>query len=231
MTGHYPGILAVVVAIAVSGGVGVVSFAGKSQLQAATDSSTTLDHNETTHLVFMREEEKLARDVYYKLGELYPNSDCFGNIDDSEQRHTTAVRDMLALYGVPDPSTNDNPGVYTGAEYGWYFTEKYQLLTTMGAASELEALKVGALIEELDMYDINLCPKIIVEQDEQIDSPEDCGRLYTDNPNVYDMLGNLVSASENHLRAFVKNIEELQGFGTYEAQYLPQEQVDQILGR
>ena len=100
-----------------------------------SESSQTLDYNEQTHLEFMREEEKLARDVYTVLGSLYPDSPVFGNIDDSEQRHTNAVRDILEKYNVPDPNTNDNVGVYTGTAYGWYFTEKYQALVDMASNS------------------------------------------------------------------------------------------------
>ena len=51
-----------------------------------------LDYNEKIHLFFMREEEKLTRDVYTKPGFMYPDSVIFGNIDDSEQRHATAVK-------------------------------------------------------------------------------------------------------------------------------------------
>ncbi len=79
----------------------------------------------------------------------------FGKIDDSEQQHTDSVRDKLLQYGIKDPSTNDNVGVFTGETYGWYFTEKYNELVARGAMSEFDALYVGAFIEELDMRDIN----------------------------------------------------------------------------
>mgnify|MGYP000430246307 CR=1 FL=1 len=72
------------------------------------------------------------------------------------------MRDKLDQYNVPDPNpgTNDLPsslGVFTGKEWGWYFTEKFEQLTARGKVSELEALYVGALIEELDMKDIAVC--------------------------------------------------------------------------
>ena len=196
-----------------------------------SDSSATLDYNEQTHLVFMREEEKLARDVYITLGTLYPDSTVFGNIDDSEQRHTNAIRDLLLKYGVEDPSTNDNVGMYTCEQYGWYFTEKFTLLTEMAQASEFDAYMVGALIEELDMYDINLCPKVIVETEKKIRSEDDCGRLYTDNPDVERLLSSLLEGSESHLRAYVENIEKITGEASPHDSHLPSEQVDAILGR
>jgi hypothetical protein len=200
-------------------------------LPVDTDSSLTVDFNEQTHLQFMREEEKLARDVYLTLGSLYPDSAVFGNIDDSEQRHTSAVRDMLEKYGIDDPNTNDNIGVYTGAEYGDYFTEKYQQLVASASNSEYDAWLVGALIEELDMYDINLCPKIIVQMDNGIDDESACGKIYTDNSDIHHLYDSLLEGSENHLRAYVQKIEQVSGEGSYRAQYLDQTQVDALLGR
>ena len=37
-----------------------------------TDADTPLDATEASHLIFMREEEKLARDVYLSFAERYP---------------------------------------------------------------------------------------------------------------------------------------------------------------
>ena len=192
---------------------------------------STLDFNEQTHLEFMCEEEKLARDVYITLGSKYPASTVFGNIDDSEERHKCAVEDMLEKYGIPSPSTNDNVGVFTGEAYGWYFTEKYTELVAKGSISELDALYVGAFIEELDMMDINQCPKVIVETDNGINNISECGKIYTNKPDVIRLYDNLLEGSESHLVAYVRNIEKEIGEGNYKAQVLTQEQVDAILGR
>ena len=195
------------------------------------DGKSSLDFNEQTHLEFMCEEEKLARDVYITLGSKYPNSSIFGNIDDSEEMHKCAVADMLEKYGIPNPSTNDNVGVFTGEDYGWYFTEKFTQLVDRGSVSELEALYVGAFIEELDMLDINQCPKVIVETENGIDDVSECGKVYTDKADIQRLYGFLLEGSENHLRAYVENIEQQIGEGNYKAQVLTQELVDEILGR
>ena len=195
------------------------------------DGDSTLDINEQTHLVFMCEEEKLARDVYITLGIKYPDSRIFGYIDDSEERHKCAVADMLVKYDIPNPSTNDNVGVFTGEDYGWYFTGKYNELISRGSISELEALYVGAFIEELDMLDINQCPKVIVETENGIDDESECGKVYTGNADIQRLYGSLLEGSENHLRAYVSNIEKQIGAGNYEAQVLTQDQVDAILSR
>ncbi len=195
-----------------------------------------LDNGETTHLIFMREEEKLARDVYMTLKEQYPTEPVFANIGDgSEQTHTDTVRDMLEKHGIADPNPDanllpDSIGVYTGADYGWYFSEKFELLTSWGAQSVLDALYVGAFIEELDMLDIVGCPKVIVETDNGIGAGE-CGLEYTDEADLQTMYTHLVDGSKSHLRSYVENIENIIGAGNYIAQVLSQEEVDATLGR
>lgn len=206
------------------------AFAGKNTGETS-DSKATLDFNEQAHLEFMCEEEKLARDVYITLGTTHPGASVFGRIDDSEERHKCAVADMLEKYGIPNPSTNDNVGAFTGEAYGWYFTEKYNELVAKGSVSVLDALYVGAFIEELDMLDINQCPKVIVDTDNGINNVSECGKVYTNKSDVLRLYGNLLEGSENHLQAYVRNIEKEIGEGSYVAQVLTQEQVDSILGR
>lgn len=205
---------------------------------AAQRADRTLDEIEATHLTFMRSEEKLARDVYLTLAARYAGetgAEVFTTIaEGSEQTHTDAVRDMLAIYGLedPNPDADDLPasiGVFVDGEYAWYFQEKFQQLTELGSIDLLSALRVGAFIEELDMNDIILCPKVILEMEEQI-TGDVCGLEYTDEKSLQTLYAHLVDGSENHLRAFVKNIEAITG-SAYEAQVLTQEQVDAILGR
>ena len=207
-----------------------------SSTELTTVSLDTLSEDEAAGLIFMREEEKLARDVYLTLGEMYPNEAVFNTIgDNSEQTHTDTVRDALFDYNIddPNPTANDLPdsiGVFTGEDYGWYFTEKFTALVDWGSQSVLDALYVGAFIEELDMIDIIKCPKVIVETDNGIGEDE-CGLLYTDENQLQTMYTHLVEGSENHLRAYVRNIEALIAPDTYVAQILTQEEVDAILGR
>lgn len=205
---------------------------------AAPNQVRTLDEIEATHLTFMRSEEKLARDVYLTLAALYegqPAADVFINIGDgSEQTHTDTVRDMLEAYGLEDPNPDANVlpesiGDFDGGEYGWYFAEKYSALVASSGIDLVSALYVGALIEELDMGDIINCPKVIIEYEDNI-GDEGCGLNYTDEKALKNLYTHLVDGSESHLRAFVKNIEQLTGV-TYQAQILTQEEVDAILGR
>ncbi len=192
-----------------------------------------LDTTEASHLTFMREEEKLARDVYLTLAALYPDQEVFSRIATrAEQTHTDTMRDKLDQFNLPDPNpaTNELPsslGVFTGDEWGWYFMEKFALLTAKGEISELDALYVGAFIEELDMHDIAVCPQVMI--DRGFASP--CGLEYTDETALQTAYSALISGSESHLRAYVGQIEAVIGVGNYVAQYLTQAEVDAILGR
>jgi len=205
----------------------------KKERDVDTDSSTPLDATEASHLTFMREEEKLARDVYLTFADWYPNQQVFDNIaNKSEQTHTDTMRDELELYNLddPNPETNNLPdslGDFTGEEWGWYFDEKFTALTTKGKNSELDALYVGALIEELDMHDIADCPEVMVKAE----YPDPCGLHYTDEIGIINAYSFLIDGSERHLRAFVGQIEAVNGECSYEAQYLSQTDVDAILGR
>jgi hypothetical protein len=107
----------------------------------------------------------------------------------------------------------------------------YISLVEHGKLSKLDALYVGAYIEELDIRDIDLCPDEIISQDNGVDSADDCGRAYTDSPDIKRLLNALLKGSESHLRAYVWNIERYIGAGSYEAQVLKQTQVDTILRR
>lgn len=181
----------------------------------------------------MREEEKLARDVYLTLAQHYPDQAIFNTIATlSEQTHTDVMRDKLSQYNIsdPDPDANNLPdsiGQFYSEEWGWYFLEKFQQLTYKGLSNVLDALYVGAFIEELDMNDIAICPKIMVDNG----YPSQCGLNYTDESALKNSYSSLIDGSKNHLRAFVEQIELITGTGEYKAQYLSQQEVDAILGR
>lgn len=191
--------------------------------------SDTINEQERLHLIFMREEEKLARDVYIKLSIEYPNTSVFGKISVSETRHTSVVKDALERFNIEDPVINDNVGIFSGEEFGEYFTDKFEKLTNQGLSSQLDALYVGAYIEELDMMDIMTCPKVMIEQIDSINSANDCGLVYSKNRVINSLYENLLAGSENHLKAFVSNIERQIGEGAYQAQVLSQEELDKIL--
>ena len=213
-----------------------LSIGAAGQGRADLGNKSMLDAGEETHLIFMRQEEKLARDVYLTFAEWYPHLSVFNTIATiSEQTHTDTMREKLAQFNVPDPEPDADVlpemiGVFTGEPSGTFFNETYRELTKEGSLSELNALYGGAFIEELDMHDIVLCPHIIVEMDNGIGDGE-CGLEYTDETALINSLSSLLDGSESHLRAYVGQIEAVIGVGNYQAQYLSQEEVDAILGR
>lgn len=193
--------------------------------------SIEINEHERLHLIFMREEEKLARDVYITLGIAYPEKTVFGKISSAETYHTTSVSDVLERFNIDDPVKNDNVGVFSGEEFGWYFTEKFEKLTQQGLVSELDAMYVGAFIEELDMKDIKSCPEVMIDTIDSIQNADDCGLVYSNDRVINSLYSNLITGSESHLRAFVKNIEKSIGEGSYQAQVLTQDKVNEILDR
>ena len=60
-----------------------------------SSSSQTLDEHEKLHLVFMRSEEKLARDVYIYLGLMYPELKVFGKIDTGNYQAQVLTAEQL----------------------------------------------------------------------------------------------------------------------------------------
>ena len=153
---------------------------------------------EKDSLVFMREEEKLAHDVYALLDLRWStNTRVFGNIAKSEATHTEAVRQLLLRYSLSDPAATSAAGQFQNATLQGLYTQ----LTAAGAISLIDALKVGAAIEEIDMVDINKA------------------LLSIDNQDIVLVYQNLLKGSRNHLRSFVSNLA-LQGI-TYVPQYMP----------
>ena len=184
--------------------VSIAGNQGKDFDRQSRDADTLLDANEIHNLEYMREEEKLARDVYRTLFGIW-GLPVLDNISESEQVHTTQVEDMLEKYRLPDPVVDDATGVFVDQE----LAVLYDTLIVEGSRSSLKALYVGAAIEEIDMIDLQRA----------IDE--------TDNADIQRLYENLMSGSRNHLRAYVDQIENL-GI-VYEAQYLPQVEVDSIV--
>ncbi len=164
----------------------------------------TLSQEEIDGLLLMREEEKLARDVYQTLYEQW-GLKIFTNIAQSEQTHTEAVRDLLEKYNIADPVTDDTIGVFVNTDMQKLYTD----LVAQGSESEAAALTVGATIEDLDIKDLQ---ELIAK---------------TDNQDIALVYENLTRGSRNHLRAFTRQLT-MRG-ETYEPQYLSVEDYTSIV--
>lgn len=209
-----------------------VQAKGPGLSTGSAEKTAPLGYSEALHLKFMRAEEKLAHDVYLHLSEIYPDNAAFSNITKSETRHIATMAEKLAQYGLDDVNADDPPGVFSEENYGTYFEDKYTFLIEWGEEGLFEALMAGALIEELDMHDIVLCPEIIIGYETGITTENDCGRDYTDNKALVESYNNLLDGSANHLRSFVRQIETLfPEKGVYTPQYLSEDDVNAILNR
>ncbi len=168
-----------VMLFALIAGILAVPDAGSAQAYRKRTVLIPLTATETATLIFMREEEKLARDVYISMYDLW-GAAIFANISVSEQRHMDAVLKMLVKYRVPDPATGNPIGVFKNPD----LQKLYDALMVRGRLSLLAALNVGKTIEETDIRDL------LKALDET---------TKTDLDRVY---GNLLNASYSHLRAF-----------------------------
>ncbi len=139
-----------------------------------------LSSQEVEDLVFNREEEKLARDVYLTLYATW-NHNVFNNIAPSEQIHMDSILGLLNQYGIEDPVPEDTVGVYNNS----ILMDLYTYLVAQGQLSLVDALEVGGYIEEMDILDLL---RFIAN---------------SDHPDVITVYERLMMGSRNHLRAFV----------------------------
>ncbi len=176
-----------------------------AQPEASTLTTDGLTEDEIEGLRYMREEEKLARDVYLTLYETWGQA-IFQNIASSEQQHMDMVLTLLNTYGIEDPAAGNDVGEFTNPE----LQALYDQLVAQGRQSLADALKVGAAIEEIDILDLQ-------------------ARLaQTDRADIQTVYENLMHGSENHLRAFAGTLERQTG-EVYQPQYLSPEAYEAIL--
>ena len=175
-----------------------------NQLNTTNLAVQDLSLDEQNALVYMREEEKLARDVYQTLGQTY-NLQVFKNIANSEQKHMDQVEQLLDKYNLADPIINNGVSQFTNPDLASLYTQ----LIEKGSQSQIEALKVGATIEDLDIKDLT----------------ENLGK--TNNPDIIQVFTNLRSGSYNHLRAFTNNLKKTGD--SYTPQYISQSEYEKIL--
>ncbi|MEI2740303.1 MAG: DUF2202 domain-containing protein [Chitinophagaceae bacterium] len=173
---------------------------------SSAQQTSILNQKEKDAILYMREEEKLARDVYNFLYEKWETNP-FGNIRQSEQVHMDRMKNLIMIYQLEDPviKNNDTPGVFTNTILQKYYDE----LSITGSRSLTDALKVGAKIEELDIADLDKRIKQTSQQD------------------ILSTYSYLKMASENHLRAFVRRLK-VQG-EVYKPTILSKAQFDKII--
>jgi len=163
-----------------------------------------LTEKEINGLILMREEEKLANDVYETLYKKW-NEKIFNNITKSEKVHTAAVWDLLIRYNIEDPIKDHTVWLFTSEK----LQKLYNDLVDKGSVSLIEALKVWMMIEDLDIYDL-----------EELS-------LTTDKKDILLVYSNLIDGSVKHMQAFYKNLNRK--WGSYKNQFISDERYEEII--
>ncbi len=171
---------------AVAAGNGTNDGTGKVNSRVGDAQITPLSDEEISWLTYMREEEKLARDVYIYLYDEY-ESRIFNNIAASEQKHMDAIKTLLDRYGISDPAAGKGMGEFINTD----IQALYVKLTADGSISLEEALKAGIFIEETDIQDLEK------------------GISTTTHKDIRNVYSNLLRGSLNHLDAFQSELAKL----------------------
>jgi hypothetical protein len=175
-------------------------------LQVALDGFAMgqLSEPEMEAILYLREVEKLARDVLLTFGE-QQGAEVFRRVAQSEETHTAAIKALIDRYNLWDPSSVTWDGYYANEE----LLALYRQLVRQGESSRADALRVGATIQEISILDLR---EYLAESDD-----EDAQMVYQ----------NLLRASRNHLRVFYALLLE-QG-ETYNRTYLSENLFDTIV--
>ena len=187
------------------GGQGPMGAAGSNIPDIDLLPREDLSDAERAGLYYMREEEKLAHDVYIALYDKW-GSTIFDRISLSETRHTNMVLALIQKYNLDDPAAGKAPGEFSNPD----LQALYDQLIAQGSQSLAEALKVGGAIEEIDILDL----------EERL--------AQADNEDIRAVYENLMMGSENHLRAFTRMFAQETG-ETYQPQFMDKDAYDAII--
>jgi hypothetical protein len=163
-----------VIATSIVGGLLLAGLAIPSQAATTTVSAAT-----KAKLIYIIQEEKLARDVYAAIAKI-GGSQKFSNISPSEQTHLNELAAIMKVYGIADPTIGLKAGVFKDTK----LTALYKTVMAKSALSAADALAVGVLIENIDIADLNADLKTITQ------------------PDIKAVLNLLLAGSQKHLAAF-----------------------------
>lgn len=143
-----------------------------------------LTDQEKSDLIYLRQEEKLAYDVYNYAYKKYEHF-AFFNISSSEKKHIDQVATLLDKYNVPDPASELEQGVFIDEDLQVLY---HQLIAKVNI-SQVDALEIGATIEDRDIWDIR--------------------KFYanTSKDDITQMYDLLKCGSRNHLRGFTSQLK------------------------
>jgi hypothetical protein len=157
-------------------------------LFSTSANAQTLTESDKAGILLMREEEKMARDIYQSLNDKWDQMP-FVHISESEINHMARMKLLIDKYKLKDPvdKNADTRGEFDNQQLKKLFDE----LISSGKTSLEEAFRAGAKVEEVDIRDLKEAT------------------AKTTNEEIKSTYADLISASENHLRAFVRNLKRL----------------------
>jgi len=160
------------------------------------DKNLTLE--EKRALQYMWNDEKLAHDLYLALYEIFPNKVLYTIATKSESRHKESVENLIKQYDL-NITSSDFIGHYSASELASFkmgefilpeISELYTKLYALGAQSEIDALKVGCMVEVTDIRDLDKYIPVV-------------------NKNIALVFGYLKEGSYHHYKAFDKSLKSL----------------------
>ena len=163
--------------------------------------AAALDDTQKAMLVYMWNEEKLAKDVYLALNALNPQQTLHTIATHSEAQHQSAMAALLEKYNLNLLAPLDSTLGYSQAALdavpaGQYTLDSlqslYNTLYSVGSASARSSLEVGCMVEVTDINDLD----------------RDLA-LVSAVPDVRTVFENLRAGSYNHYWAFDQALRSL----------------------
>lgn len=144
-----------------------------------------LTENEIEFLYAVSEDERVVKDVISQFLTLHPASTPFTNISAAEATHVSAIEILLTYYEITFPAQG-TAGVFVDAQRQARYDKAVAQGTTL-----VGAYRAAATLEE------------------------ECVAAYTSvlptitNANIKLIIGNILKASSNHLKAYVRQLKAL----------------------
>lgn len=176
-----------------------------SQPEEMENVDEPLSPEEIAGISYVREEEKLARDLCLTMYEQW-GLKFFQNIGDSEAAHSDVAKRLIIRYELEDPVGEDEVGLFSNET----LRELYKQLIAQGTLSRIDAIKVGAAIEEISILDLE---KYL---------------LQTDDSEIQLVYEGLLEGSYGHLHSFVRMFEQQSG-EVYQPQHLDLEKFNTVM--
>ncbi len=178
-----------------------ISDAEEDQNLSSTDLNLTDEQKYA--IAYMWNDEKMAHDLHLALYNKFPNQNVLYTIATrAEATHESIVENLAKTYDINITNYQNGYGTHYSAEdldkygEGEFFIptvqQTYDTLYNQGSDSEIDALKVGCMVEVVDVDDLNKYLDVV-----------------KDKPDIVTAFENLRSGSYRHYWAFDRALKNL----------------------